>query len=426
MLTACTPSRRASLVPAAFRVVAILSLLLSATVVAVPAHAATVINEAQWVKGRVGFDQYTYGTYPYNYTYMLKLARVDYRTPSGVTTVPPKVGESFLIHMTTAIVSPIDLSDHYQMRLLLPAGVQLAISTAADFRCYVTDTDNNVSRSVAAGECARPAREGVNLRFTPVYLMKGEVAHFFVRVVATKAFSASIAADCSKSAVIATGVCIQMTSTAIVNPVHVLNNPLVSAVPLRVAGRSSPGAPRSVKASPRNRSAVVSWSVPASTGGAAINRYTVTASPGGRSCVTTGARSCAVTGLTNRVAYRFAVRARNVIGTGVASAKTASIIVGTTTAVRAMAARFPSAGNVKVTWSAPLSVGSGAVIRYESRGCYFDGSAWTAFGAWGTEGARRYATDTGIPAGLSVRIQVRAINGSGASQPAQLQFVQGI
>ena len=83
MLTACTPSRRASLVPAAFRAVAILSLLLSATVVAVPAHAATVINEAQWVKGTVGFDQYTYGTYPYNYTYMLKLARVDYRTPSG-------------------------------------------------------------------------------------------------------------------------------------------------------------------------------------------------------------------------------------------------------------------------------------------------------------------------------------------------------
>ncbi|MEI6374523.1 MAG: fibronectin type III domain-containing protein [Actinomycetes bacterium] len=426
MFTRFTQFLRNIPVPLALRTCVIASLLLGLSVVSAPAQAAPVINETQWVKGKVGFDQYVIGSYPYNSTYIMKMARIDYRTPSGVTTVPPKVGESFLIHLSTSIVSPVTLNDHYQMRLLLPSGVQLAISTAADFRCYITDTSSNVTRSTATGECARPAKEGTNLRFTPVYLMKGEIAHFFIRVVATKAFSASITADCSKSEVIVTGVCIQMTSTAIVNPIHVSTNPLVSAVALRVTGKSAPSAPRSVKVSPRNKSAVVSWTAPASTGGVAISRYTVTASPGGRTCVTTGARSCTVTGLANRVGYRFTVRARNAIGTSVASAKSSTTIVGTTTSVRAMAASFPSVGNVKVTWSAPASLGSGAVIRYESRGCYFDGAAWTAFGAWGTEGTKRYATDTGLPAGLSIRIQIRAINGSGASAPVQLQFVQGI
>ena len=68
---------------------------------------------------------------------------------------------------------------------------------------------------------------------------------------------------------------------------------------------------------------VVSWSVPATNGGSAITRYTVTSS-GGQTCSTTGATNCTVTGLTNGTAYTFTVTATNALGTGVASAPSAA------------------------------------------------------------------------------------------------------
>ena len=69
-----------------------------------------------------------------------------------------------------------------------------------------------------------------------------------------------------------------------------------------------------------NGQSVVSWTAPASTGGAVITGYTVTSSPGGRTCLwTTGTLSCTVTGLTNGVSYTFSVTATNASGTGAGS-----------------------------------------------------------------------------------------------------------
>ena len=64
---------------------------------------------------------------------------------------------------------------------------------------------------------------------------------------------------------------------------------------------------------------------PASDGGSAIVGYTVTASPGGRTCTTTGAISCTVTGLTNGTAYTFTVTATNATGTSAASADSSAV-----------------------------------------------------------------------------------------------------
>jgi hypothetical protein len=64
--------------------------------------------------------------------------------------------------------------------------------------------------------------------------------------------------------------------------------------------------------------AAVSFSAPASNGGATITSYTVTSSPGNRSV--TGATSpLTVTGLTNGTVYTFTVRATNEAGQGPAS-----------------------------------------------------------------------------------------------------------
>ncbi|MSO27923.1 MAG: hypothetical protein EXQ60_07700, partial [Candidatus Nanopelagicales bacterium] len=57
-----------------------------------------------------------------------------------------------------------------------------------------------------------------------------------------------------------------------------------------------PGAPTSVIAVAATQSATVSWTSPASDGGASITSYTATANPGGQTC-STAATSCVVSSL---------------------------------------------------------------------------------------------------------------------------------
>ena len=74
-----------------------------------------------------------------------------------------------------------------------------------------------------------------------------------------------------------------------------------------------------------NTSAQVSFTAPASNGGAAITGYTVTSNPGGISAA--GASSpITVTGLTQGVSYSFTVTATNSAGTGPASAASTTVI----------------------------------------------------------------------------------------------------
>jgi subtilisin family serine protease len=91
-----------------------------------------------------------------------------------------------------------------------------------------------------------------------------------------------------------------------------------------------PSAPTSVVATGGNASATVSWTAPASNGGAAITSYTATASPSGRSCTATTGVSCVISGLTNGVSYTFTVSARNSVGSGPSSSPSAAVFVGYT------------------------------------------------------------------------------------------------
>ncbi|MFN7977449.1 MAG: fibronectin type III domain-containing protein [Vicinamibacterales bacterium] len=80
-----------------------------------------------------------------------------------------------------------------------------------------------------------------------------------------------------------------------------------------------PGAPTIGTATAGDGQASVSFTAPASNGGASIASYTVTASPGG--ITATGAGSpIVVTGLSNGTSYTFTVRATNTAGQGAASA----------------------------------------------------------------------------------------------------------
>ena len=77
----------------------------------------------------------------------------------------------------------------------------------------------------------------------------------------------------------------------------------------------APSVPQSVTATADVGEAEVTWAAPASDGGAPPTKYTVVASPGGRTVVVRGtARSAVVDSLAARTSYTFTVTATNVAG----------------------------------------------------------------------------------------------------------------
>ena len=86
--------------------------------------------------------------------------------------------------------------------------------------------------------------------------------------------------------------------------------------PVTAAGAPSP--PSNPIATAGDGAATVTFNAPASTNGAAVARYTVTASPGGKQATGT-ASPVTVRGLTNGTSYTFVVAAANFYGTSLAS-----------------------------------------------------------------------------------------------------------
>ena len=128
-----------------------------------------------------------------------------------------------------------------------------------------------------------------------------------------------------------------------------------------------PSAPQSVtRASNSVKSATISWSAPADDGNRPITGYTVTASPDGATCTTTGATSCTISGLS-KPAYTFTVAATNSVGKGAASAATSSLTIltngepGAPTNVKAAV----SGGAVTISFGVPDDLGTTPITRYD-------------------------------------------------------------
>ena len=123
-----------------------------------------------------------------------------------------------------------------------------------------------------------------------------------------------------------------------------------------------PGVPTEVGAVAGSGLVTVSWTAPATDGGSPITGYAVreyvgtSTTPAATLTAPAGATSLAVTGLVNGTSYRFDVAAVNAVGTGPASALTASVTP------RAALSPVPTgvtgeAGNASATvrWTAPAS-----------------------------------------------------------------------
>ena len=139
-------------------------------------------------------------------------------------------------------------------------------------------------------------------------------------------------------------------------PVSTLSNTVTPQVP-----PSPPGIPTAVVAVAANGSATVSWTAPASSGTSPITSYTVTSSPGAKTCGwSSGPLSCTVTGLTNGTVYTFKVTATNTAGPGPASAASSPVtpVSGSyfhpLAPTRVLDSRGPNGGwNAQVTAGAP-------------------------------------------------------------------------
>jgi len=135
------------------------------------------------------------------------------------------------------------------------------------------------------------------------------------------------------------------------------------------SGPTVPGTPTTVTASPRNASAIVSFTAPANNGGAAITGYTVTSNPAGgvdSNAGTTGL-SHTITGLTNGTAYTFTVVATNSVGNSASSTASNSVTpAATATVPGAPSGAAATAGNTQatVTFAAPASDGGAAITGY--------------------------------------------------------------
>ena len=181
---------------------------------------------------------------------------------------------------------------------------------------------------------------------------------------------------------------------------------------------STPGAPTAVGATGGDAVATVTWTKPASDGGAAITSYSVERSIDGGatwaaaagSPVAAPATSLAVPGLVNGVPVTFRVAAANAVGTGPFSSPSVPVVPNATVTapgpVTLLMAISPKRGKVLVSWSPPVAGSTPTAYQYRLRKSK---RGWSA-----------YRTVTGttvlikrLTRGARYTIGVRALNSAG-------------
>lgn len=125
-----------------------------------------------------------------------------------------------------------------------------------------------------------------------------------------------------------------------------------------------PGAPTAVVATAGPGLASVAFTAPASSSGAVITGYTVTASPGGASASGT-ASPIVVSGLSNGTAYTFTVRANSSAGSGPASTPSSPVVPATVPAAPSgVSDELQTTSEVMIDFVPPADAGGAPITGY--------------------------------------------------------------
>lgn len=176
----------------------------------------------------------------------------------------------------------------------------------------------------------------------------------------------------------------------------------------------------SVTAVPDHSAAQVSWTPSVSGNGEPISGYTVTASPGGSTCVTS-ATQCTVSGLTSGTEYTFTVVASNVNGDSPPSPTSNPVTPDAVPNAPPYVSVYPGNQQVRVTWGAADGNGS-PILEYHVRSnpggfdCqdYLDPTRYSS--PPHVTGTSCYVT--GLTNGVDYTFTVTADNKFGASAPS--------
>lgn len=178
---------------------------------------------------------------------------------------------------------------------------------------------------------------------------------------------------------------------------------------------TTPGAPRDVVTERGAASIAVRWSPPIDNGGDPIVGYRAAALLGNdveMGACEAVAGSCVIRGLTNGVAYRVAVSARNTMGSSSAVATEFMTTPATTPGLPVLDAVTRHDTRVDVRWTAPIETGGLPITEYRVR---------AMVGGVEVGGCVTSLTQcliTGLVNGVAHRIDVSAINEVGASESA--------
>lgn len=179
---------------------------------------------------------------------------------------------------------------------------------------------------------------------------------------------------------------------------------------------TTPGIPTSLAAVAASGQTALTWTAPASTGGAAITDYIVEYKLSSDSSWSTFAdgtsatASATVTGLTNGLEYNFRVSATNAVGTGSVSSTASAVYVIVPDAPTALSGTV-GINQVSLSWSAPASNGGAAITDYVVEYKLSASGSWSTF-ADGTSTSTS-VTITGLTGGSSYDFRVSATNTAG-------------
>ena len=224
--------------------------------------------------------------------------------------------------------------------------------------------------------------------------------------------------DGSTSPIAVTGMTVGTTYTCVVDATNDAGTSGDSEPSDPFVFKTSPGAPNPVSAVPwQSGVARVIWTVPAQNGGTSITGYVVQPFRGSTAQAKVTYNSTATAQLVNGLqvgrTYQFQVSAKNALGTGKPSQKTAPLTVGTPGQPQNVKAVKVSSGSLRVTGSAPAN--NGATITSYTAGCNSSngGTNRTQTSASSSGSASPQVTVSGLTAGKTYTCVLKATNSRG-------------